>query len=137
MQIKVQITVQSEQGEPEVIQEVARLERGTLRPDTLGLSLAEARAILAGLERAMAEQQTTGLLAQAQRCPQCGRPRPCKGPHRIDENAPSTPATPLVVGLDGCYVPPQANAGEPEGGLKSSWVKASPRRAARPSVSAL
>jgi len=29
-----------------------------LRPDTLGLSLAEARTILAGLEQAMAEQQT-------------------------------------------------------------------------------
>jgi hypothetical protein len=36
MQIKVQITVKSEQGEPEVIQEVARLKRGPLQPDTLG-----------------------------------------------------------------------------------------------------
>jgi len=52
MKITVQITVKSEHGESEVIQEVAGLERGALQPDTLGLSLARARAILAGLERA-------------------------------------------------------------------------------------
>src|SRR5438105_2559897 len=49
MKIKVQITVQSEEGEAAVVQEVAHLERGAFRADTLGLSLAEARAILAGL----------------------------------------------------------------------------------------
>jgi hypothetical protein len=51
MKLTVQITVESAQGQPEVIQEVARLERGPLQPDTLGLSLAEARSILAGLEQ--------------------------------------------------------------------------------------
>ena len=40
MEITVQITVKSQAGEPECIQQVAHLERGTLRPDTLGLSLA-------------------------------------------------------------------------------------------------
>jgi hypothetical protein len=83
VQIKVQITVNSEQGEPEVIQEVARLERGPLQPDTLGLSLAEARAILAGLEQTIAQHQVAEFTAQAQRCPRCGRERTCKGHHRI------------------------------------------------------
>jgi hypothetical protein len=49
MKLKVQITVKSGEGESEMI-EVARLEQGSLRPETLGLSLAEARAILAMLE---------------------------------------------------------------------------------------
>ena len=40
MEITVQITVKSQAGDLEVIQEVARLERGTLWPDNLGLSLA-------------------------------------------------------------------------------------------------
>jgi hypothetical protein len=40
-----------------VFQEVACLERGALRPDTLGLSLAEARSILAGVEQTTAERQ--------------------------------------------------------------------------------
>jgi hypothetical protein len=57
MEIKVQITVKSEMGQPEVVREVARLERGSLRSETLGLSLAEARAILGGLEKTMAERQ--------------------------------------------------------------------------------
>jgi hypothetical protein len=57
MEIKVQITVKSEVGQPEVVREVARLERGSLRSETLGLSLAEARAILGGLEKTMAERQ--------------------------------------------------------------------------------
>src|SRR5689334_21174775 len=83
MEIKVQISVNSEAGQPEVIQQVAHLERGALRPDTLGLSLAEARSILAGLEQALVEQQTAELLAQAHRCPRCGRERACKGHHPI------------------------------------------------------
>ena len=83
MEISIQIGVRLEAGGPERIEEVARLERGPLRPGTLGLSLAEARSILAGLERTLVEQQTAELIAQEQRCPRCGRPRPCKGHHRI------------------------------------------------------
>jgi hypothetical protein len=83
MKITVPITVKSDEAKSEVIQEVARFERGPLRPDTLGLSLAEARAILAGLEQALVEQQAAEFMAQAQRCPCCGRPRVCKGHHQI------------------------------------------------------
>ena len=83
MEITVQITVKSQAGEPELIQEVARLERGTLRPDTLGLSLAEARSILAGLEQTLAQRQAGEFVTQARRCPRCGRPRTCKGHHAI------------------------------------------------------
>ncbi|HZI74541.1 MAG TPA: ISKra4 family transposase, partial [Gemmatimonadales bacterium] len=82
MRITVQITLESGVGESEMV-EVARLERGPSRPDTLGLSLTEARSILAGLEQALVEQQTAELLAQAQRCARCGRARACKGHHLI------------------------------------------------------
>jgi hypothetical protein len=50
MKIKIQITVESDKDQG-VVQEVAHLDRGTLRPETLGMTLAEARAILAGIER--------------------------------------------------------------------------------------
>jgi len=82
MRIKVQITLESGASESETF-EVARLNRGSLRPDTLGLSLAEARAILAGLEQALVERQAAEFVAQSQRCPRCGRPRACKGQHAI------------------------------------------------------
>jgi hypothetical protein len=40
MKIQVQITVRSDEGKADVVHEVARLERGPLRPDAPGLSLA-------------------------------------------------------------------------------------------------
>src|SRR5437588_59056 len=83
MEITVQITVKSEAGEPELIQQVAHLQRGTLQPDNLGLSLTEARSILAGLEQTMAQRQAAEFVAQECRCPQCGRERACKGHHTI------------------------------------------------------
>ena len=83
MKITVQITVQSEAAESEVVREVACLERGPLQPETLGLSLAEARAILAGLEQTLVEQQSAEFIAQQGRCPRCGRERACKGHHQI------------------------------------------------------
>jgi hypothetical protein len=69
MEVKVQITVKSEVGQPEVVREVARMERGSLRSKTLGLSLAGARAILGGLEKTMAERQTAEFVEQGRRCP--------------------------------------------------------------------
>jgi hypothetical protein len=37
MKIKIQITVESDKDQPEVVQEGAHLDRGNLRPETLGL----------------------------------------------------------------------------------------------------
>jgi len=78
MKITVQITIHSDQGQTDVVQEVAQLERGPLQPETLGLSLAKARAILAGLERTMAARQVAEFTAQERPCPCCGRQRACK-----------------------------------------------------------
>ena len=82
MEIKVQITVRSETGESEVV-EVMNLKRSPLRADTHGLSLAEARSVLAGLQQSLAERQAAKLVAQARRCPFCGRERACKGHHAV------------------------------------------------------
>jgi hypothetical protein len=78
MKITVQITVQSDEGQAEVVQEVTHLKRGSLRPETLGLSLAEARSILAGLEQSVVERQAAEFVAQERRCPHCDRKRACK-----------------------------------------------------------
>jgi hypothetical protein len=61
MKITVQITVKSDEAKSEVVREVACLERGPLHPETLGLSLAEARSILAGLEQTLVEQRRQNL----------------------------------------------------------------------------
>ena len=65
MKIKIQITVESDDGQLNVAQDVAHLDRGTLRPETLGLTLAEARSILAGIEQTVVEQQAAEFMAQA------------------------------------------------------------------------
>jgi hypothetical protein len=78
MKITVQITVQSDEGHTEAVRQVACLERGPLQPETLGLSLAEARSILAGLEQSLVEQQVAEFVVQEKRCPRCGQPRACK-----------------------------------------------------------
>jgi hypothetical protein len=83
MKIKIQITVESDEGQPEVVQEVAHLDRGSLRPETLGLTLAEARSILAGIEQTVVEQQAAEFIAQQRMCSRCGHERSCKGRHQI------------------------------------------------------
>jgi hypothetical protein len=55
MEIKVQIAVRSKTGESEVV-EVTNLKRSAFETDTLGLSLAEARSILAGRQQSLAER---------------------------------------------------------------------------------
>ena len=65
MKIKIQITVESDDGQLNVAQDVAHLDRGILRPETLGLTLAEARSILAGIEQTVVEQQAAELTSIA------------------------------------------------------------------------
>ncbi len=39
MKIRIQVVIETESGKPEKIEEIARLERGLLRPEELGLRL--------------------------------------------------------------------------------------------------
>jgi hypothetical protein len=79
MKITIQITVESNDGKLNVAQEVGHLDRGTLRPETLGLSLAEAQSILAGIEQTVIEQQAAEFIAQRRTCSHCGHERSRKG----------------------------------------------------------
>src|SRR5260221_9156182 len=79
MKITIQITVESDDGQLNVCQEVAHLDRGTLRPETLGLTLAAARSILAGIEQTVVEQQAAEFIAQQRTSSHCGNDSSCKG----------------------------------------------------------
>jgi hypothetical protein len=46
MKIRVQVIVESDDGVGEVVQDIARLERGQLRPEEPGLTLAEAKGLV-------------------------------------------------------------------------------------------
>jgi len=83
MKITIQITVESDDGQLNVAQEVTQLDRGTLRPETLGLSLAEAQSVLGRIEQTVVEQQVAEFIAQQRTCSHCGHERSRKGRHHI------------------------------------------------------
>jgi hypothetical protein len=81
MKFKVQLITQSESGEE--IQEIAGLERETERLEDIGITLAEAKALLTTLQKKVVEQQIAAYLASRQCCPQCGQVLRHKGQHRV------------------------------------------------------
>ncbi len=83
MRVRIQIIVESDPGDTPVVQEVATLERGPLSPEGLGLTLAEARDLLRGVQETMVAHQVAEFVAQQECCPDCGRQRSCKGRHEI------------------------------------------------------
>ena len=78
MQIKVQLVFEDDAGGPAVVQEVAQLERDTLAPGTLGLTLAEAKTLLQTLQSHLVQQQTSAYQQQHETCPHCQHPRRVK-----------------------------------------------------------
>jgi hypothetical protein len=83
MRVRIQVIIESEAMEAPVVQEVATLERGPLQPEGLGLTLAEARNLLRGVQEAMVAEQVAEFVTQQECCPDCGRRRPRKGRHEI------------------------------------------------------
>ena len=83
MKIRIQMVIEGESGKPEKIEEIARLERGLLRPEELGLTLAEAKAMLHAMQQTMVTEQISEYLAQFKTCPHCGAHRNRKGEHPI------------------------------------------------------
>ena len=51
MKVKVQVVIESDCGETEIIQEIAQLQPDTLHPETLGLTLAEAKTVLQNMQQ--------------------------------------------------------------------------------------
>ena len=83
MKLKLQLIIESDSGEAEVVQEVTKLERHSLRPENLGLTLSEAKELLQEVQRAMVTHQGTGYVTQQIPCPKCGKIQSRKGNHQI------------------------------------------------------
>src|SRR5271167_3000953 len=83
MKLKLQLIIESDSGEVEMVREVTKLERYALQPETLGLSLSEAKELLLEVQRAMVTHQTTGYVTQQTHCPKCGKIQSHKGKHQI------------------------------------------------------
>jgi len=83
MKITVQLIIEPDNDTPAVVTEVACLQRADLTPETLGLTLAEAKELLARVQETMVTQQATTYVSQQRACAQCGVNRSCKGHHQI------------------------------------------------------
>ena len=79
MKLKVQLIIESDSGEAEVMHEVAKLERPSLRTANLGLMLSEAKELLQEVQKAMVTHQTAQYLTQQMSCPECGESARTKG----------------------------------------------------------
>jgi hypothetical protein len=77
MHLQVQLILIDDDGS-EQRQVVADLERTETTLDTLGLSLAESKALLEQVQAALIGQQVADYLAEHRPCPTCGRLRPLK-----------------------------------------------------------
>ena len=83
MKVKIQVIIESESNEKTVTDEIACLQRGDLSDETLGLTLAEAKDLLASVQEKMVNYQTEEYIQQQRNCPQCGNVRTRKGQHEI------------------------------------------------------
>ncbi len=82
MIFKLQVVVTADDGHLETC-EITSVERKDLKPETLGLTLAEGKAILKDIQEIVIQQQTAICLASYRECPDCGNPRTGNGYHDL------------------------------------------------------
>ena len=75
MRVRVQVIVEGDDETPSVVHEVAHIERGDLRIDTLGLHLAEAKDLLQKVQEVVIAEQVSSCLVNQVACPHCHQAR--------------------------------------------------------------
>jgi hypothetical protein len=80
MKYAIQVVITTDEGQTET-QELACVEREDLTPTTLGLTLAEGKAILKALQAVVVQQQLTAYLETQRSCAHCGHGQRSKGYH--------------------------------------------------------
>jgi hypothetical protein len=82
----LQVVIEDEDHHmPPIVKEVFSLERKSegLCPETLGLSLDEAKNVLAEIQTTLVTAQAACFLEQQSFCPDCGMPDPKNGTHQL------------------------------------------------------
>ena len=83
MRMRIQVVIESNNHDTPITDEVACIQRGDLTPETLGLTLAEAKDLLANVHANLVKEQTAEYVEQQRRCPLCGKVRGQKGQRDI------------------------------------------------------
>ena len=79
---KIQVFTIGDDGREET-REIACLEWTDLKPETLGLTLAEGKMILNDVQQIVVERQASSSLLLRRACPDCGEPRRTKCNHTL------------------------------------------------------
>ena len=83
MKLRLQLVVESETGDVLTTEDVAQLQRHSLRPEEVGLTLAEAKQLLGNIQRVMVQEQVMEYTAEQTHCCGCGQTLARKGQHEI------------------------------------------------------
>src|SRR5690349_15187124 len=85
MRVQVQLRIVADDDDSVISDdtELLLLDKTDDRLEALGLSLAEAKALLAGVQQRLVTAQAASYAARHRGCPVCGRPRCSKGPYPI------------------------------------------------------
>ena len=83
MRIQIQLRIVADDDSVISEDEILHLDKGDDRLEAIGLSLGEAKALLAGIQERVVTAQAASFAARHRGCPVCGRPRRSKGPSPI------------------------------------------------------
>ena len=91
MKITIQIVLENtelgQDREDPIVEEIFSFERteqgDKLAPESLGLTLDEAKSLLASVQKKLVSEQVTNYLSQKSNCPQCHKAYQHKGRHKI------------------------------------------------------
>src|SRR3954470_467400 len=83
MRVKVLLQITAGDGAPGELEEIASLTKSVDRPEDLGLSLAESKALLASVQHRIVGAQTKAWAEERRCCETCGRSRRRKGSYPL------------------------------------------------------
>jgi len=83
MKFKMQIVIESDDGNQVLTSNVSDWERNTATVENLGLSLTESKELLRKTQQVMVQEQVREFLKESETCPHCRRKRLSKGSHRL------------------------------------------------------
>jgi hypothetical protein len=83
MKVRVQVVIEADASKLGDVQDILEITREELHPETVGLTLDEAKTVLERLQQRIVEQQAATYLHTQSYCPHCGAKRYHKGQHTV------------------------------------------------------
>ena len=83
MKVRIQVIIEDDDGHVLDIHDVFSFQRKHFQPEQVGLTLAEAKGTLHGIQETVVHHQVDDYLQEQRSCPACGQQRKRKGKHTL------------------------------------------------------